>query len=773
MPPKHRPSSHDGMVWDGGVSIGNFTPNPKPTERRSMSECNTDPRLSSILIPRDQILGRSHMDPEEMFLRRLAGQVDFLFSDSNLWTSQDMKNEISANDAGWVSLSFIARLPRVAVLTRERDVILAALKYSWFLEVDANGTMIRRPVSHAYNPENNPRRHAKKSMYVDSLPEELCDEESVRKLFEMFGTVTNVLMCQPWMPLDQQDSSTAREWSLLNSDCRNRKRDVAFFVDYENKNHAKSAVTAVSVFNRKLQEGRIESGQQQRPSFLDTMGETTISIRPYRGRIDSLASEYISTPSMSPMFAASMTPNGLMAQSPLMLQSVPQGQVPSLSLTSVSRASIHDSPKKVQFGRFSPKKGLIDPASDTPASPASGISTSSDGADEGENGKKKSAFRLSACSPVFVPMGMTDDDDKDAKVDSEYENLSADFEGLYVMTKFSYMKRMERMYVPGAPGQSPGFGPNNARKSSMSPSLMGKSPISLSMSPSLMGKAHMSPSLMALGSAQAHQHSSRPSSAKQSPKLVAVEQPPTSSRSPDNSKKGQGQGRRSRSNSTKGDNNNSNSPEQGRRERSDSKGGRERSNSKSGRDRSDSKTEARSDNRNWRDSPAMQPSPSMGPSTPSLKLTAAAIPTGKPPRSGDRKKKKKHDGEDGSSSPEGGSSPPGGGSALGILRSMRKHSKSMDSDDGQTNTPDKRGSNASPNDKRGDRSGSGKKKGRNSRNNTPRQSPKLGPTDPSTVRPKRASELQKTSLRFAKGPVENSKGFGAAAGGFGRGKKIE
>lgn len=744
-----RASIDPGMVWDGGVSIGNFTPTGKAPPRASVGsqrDLGVDPRLSSILIPRDQILARQHIDPEEMFLRRLAGQVDFLFSDANLWIDTDMKNEISANEQGWVSLSFIARLPRVAVLTREREVLLTALKFSWFLEIDSKGLMIRRPEKYAYNPESNPRRHAKKSMYVDSLPDELCNEESVRKLFDMFGTISSITKCQPWMPLDQQDSSTAREWSLANSDMRNRRREAAFFVDFEKKNNAKSAVTAVSVFNRKLQEGRIDSR-------FSVMGEneTSISIRPFRGRIDSLASEYIGTPSMSPIFA-SMSPGLMAAQSPLILQHGHMGHVPSLSLTSIPRA--HDSPKKDTKVRISPKSPVLTVLGDASppssvlsgdnASPTSDASASSGpGAGGAKSHSPTSAgFRLSACSPVFTPAADRGSAQLE-EADAEFENLPPDFEGLYVMTKFSYMKRMERMYVPGAPGQSPSFGPRDSTR-----------------------KSSMSPSLIALGSTQAHrEHQSKSAGAtpRQSPKLVALPLPATQSPNPNSSKRNSEKGRRSRSGSmaNKDNNNNPNSPEGGGRQRSDSKTRRERSDSKS--DKEGSGSPARSDCRDWRNSPAlgaMHPSPSGGPSTPALKLTSAALPpSGKPPRSGGKKKKRQDD--DGPSSPEGGSSPPGGGSALGILRSMRKHSKSFDSDDG----------NGTPNDKNDRRSSSGKKsnKGRRSRSNTPSQSPKLGPTDPSAVRPKRASQLERSSLRFSKGPLENSKGFG----GFGRGKPIQ
>jgi hypothetical protein len=74
-------------------------------------------------------------------------QVEYYFSDSNFPKDKFLMAEVAKSEEGWVGIATIAKFNKVKSLVPTEDVatVADALRYSNFLEVSEDGTLVRRP----------------------------------------------------------------------------------------------------------------------------------------------------------------------------------------------------------------------------------------------------------------------------------------------------------------------------------------------------------------------------------------------------------------------------------------------------------------------------------------------------------------------------------------------------------------------------------------------------------------------------------------------------
>jgi La domain len=120
-------------------------------------------------------------------------QVEFYFSNSNLWKDDFLRHEIENHDGGWVSIPLITSFNRIKKLTNKPDVVAEALVHSRKLELNEDGSRVRRVTP---LPPRNAKEELRRTIFLDKLPEDSCIE-SVRALCEEFGQVNMVTFLNP------------------------------------------------------------------------------------------------------------------------------------------------------------------------------------------------------------------------------------------------------------------------------------------------------------------------------------------------------------------------------------------------------------------------------------------------------------------------------------------------------------------------------------------------------------------------------------------------
>lgn len=134
--------------------------------------------------------------------KALMRQIEYYFSNQNLWKDAFLLGEMSKHEHQFIDLSVIAGLKKVAKLSTDMDAIIAAIKASNKLELSEDAMMVKRVQA---LPPYDQLKDAHRSLYVSNLPAG-STLKSVKKLFSIFGKVTYVLRA------DQIDSA-----AVLNS----------------------------------------------------------------------------------------------------------------------------------------------------------------------------------------------------------------------------------------------------------------------------------------------------------------------------------------------------------------------------------------------------------------------------------------------------------------------------------------------------------------------------------------------------------------------------
>lgn len=125
----------------------------------------------------------------------IVEQIEYYFGDFNMMKDKFLRAEIQKND-GWVPIKTLLRFNRLAALTKNEDVVLAAFKSnpSELMEVNEENKSLRRNPNRAIpEPGENWRNViATRSVYIKGFPTETTTLDDILKFMQTFGKIDNV-----------------------------------------------------------------------------------------------------------------------------------------------------------------------------------------------------------------------------------------------------------------------------------------------------------------------------------------------------------------------------------------------------------------------------------------------------------------------------------------------------------------------------------------------------------------------------------------------------
>lgn len=223
-------SSRRSSESDGGYTT------PGVTSTDDERESSPQPTLT---VPLEQ-LSSNFVQPENsadsvQLRERIVKQVEWYFSDGNLARDSFLMKHINRNKKGFVSLKLVASLRKVKAITKDWKVVQTEIKYSHLLELNEDGTKIRRvsPVPQI-DYSNLP-----KTVIVTKYPHLPPEEEAIKEEFGRFGTIAKVMILHPSksIPLDVKS-------------CRSKHpeigKELCILVEYNTEDAANTACAELS-----------------------------------------------------------------------------------------------------------------------------------------------------------------------------------------------------------------------------------------------------------------------------------------------------------------------------------------------------------------------------------------------------------------------------------------------------------------------------------------------------------------------------------------------
>jgi la-related protein 6 len=135
--------------------------------------------------------------PDEELSARIVSQVEFYFSDANITKDAFLLKHVRRNKEGYVSLKLISSFKRVKHLTKDWRVVAEALKRSTKLEINEQGTKLRRTEPLPAYDETTPSR----TVVAVRMPIDRPSVENVSRLFANCGEIALVRVLRPGNPV--------------------------------------------------------------------------------------------------------------------------------------------------------------------------------------------------------------------------------------------------------------------------------------------------------------------------------------------------------------------------------------------------------------------------------------------------------------------------------------------------------------------------------------------------------------------------------------------
>ncbi|XP_037686418.1 la-related protein 7 isoform X2 [Choloepus didactylus] len=120
-------------------------------------------------------------------LADIAKQVDFWFGDANLHKDRFLREQIEKSRDGYVDISLLVSFNKMKKLTTDGKLIARALKSSAIVELDLEGTRIRRKKPLGERPKDEDER----TVYVELLPKNV-NHSWIERVFGKCGNVVYI-----------------------------------------------------------------------------------------------------------------------------------------------------------------------------------------------------------------------------------------------------------------------------------------------------------------------------------------------------------------------------------------------------------------------------------------------------------------------------------------------------------------------------------------------------------------------------------------------------
>jgi len=139
------------------------------------------------------------VEPDEELIDKIIKQVEFYFSDSNILKDAFLLKHVRRNKLGYVSLKLITSFKKVKSLTKDYRVTAFSLRRSEKLEVNEEGTKVRRNTPLPDYDETTPSR----TVVAVNLPLEAPSIENVAEIFAHCGEIGLIRILRPGKTIPQ------------------------------------------------------------------------------------------------------------------------------------------------------------------------------------------------------------------------------------------------------------------------------------------------------------------------------------------------------------------------------------------------------------------------------------------------------------------------------------------------------------------------------------------------------------------------------------------
>ncbi|PKA55588.1 hypothetical protein AXF42_Ash006790 [Apostasia shenzhenica] len=176
-------------------------------------------------------------DQYDVLRHRIVRQVEYYFSDENLPTDKFLMKHIKKDKDGYVPIAVVSSFRKLKKLTKDLELIEAALKTSSLLVVSSDGEKVKRlrPLQDNEVKDAKPR-----IVIVENLPEDH-SEENIRRIFGNVGRILDVTICDPTEELAISKKGDLAISSKLHA-----------LIEYETVEAAENAVRLVSALNDEM-----------------------------------------------------------------------------------------------------------------------------------------------------------------------------------------------------------------------------------------------------------------------------------------------------------------------------------------------------------------------------------------------------------------------------------------------------------------------------------------------------------------------------------------
>ncbi|KAK9396839.1 la-related protein 6-like [Crotalus adamanteus] len=185
--------------------------------------------------------------PDPFLVKRIVSQVEFYFSDDNLSRDVFLLRHMQRNKMGFVSIKLLTTFKKMKCLTRNWRVTLYALQFSKLLELNEDGTKVRRKDPVPESLVNIPLNKTLLAWNVLSCEQSASSSlllqetflDTITKLFGPFGDIACIRIFRPGKKLPSVVAkSTSSYPELLSRWCA--------LVEYERLKSAQKAFGGLS-----------------------------------------------------------------------------------------------------------------------------------------------------------------------------------------------------------------------------------------------------------------------------------------------------------------------------------------------------------------------------------------------------------------------------------------------------------------------------------------------------------------------------------------------
>ncbi|XP_076288998.1 la ribonucleoprotein translational regulator Achilles [Lasioglossum baleicum] len=192
----------DSVSSDSEIKMTETMKEPQPSDPDSGTDLTDDvvhsepQKLGNKSVEAAKEANDDFVPPSDELAEKICTQVEFYFSDDNIVKDAFLLKHVKRNKEGYVSLKLISSFKRVKHLSRDWRVVGAALAKSKKLEVNPQGTKLRRIDPLPPFDQTAPSR----TILAARLPVEKLSVESVAEIFRPCGEIALIRVLRPGHP---------------------------------------------------------------------------------------------------------------------------------------------------------------------------------------------------------------------------------------------------------------------------------------------------------------------------------------------------------------------------------------------------------------------------------------------------------------------------------------------------------------------------------------------------------------------------------------------